>query len=508
MTLQRPPCNVIYEMRTRTILIVFAAVFFSFCFAIYGEGEQPSREAPSGAWVIPVRGDIDRGMVVFLRRGIERAVREGAEFLIFDINTFGGRVDSALQITTLIGSVDEAEAIAYITTSPEGLGVSWSAGALISFACSRIFMAPGTSIGAAAPVYMTEEGPQSAGEKTVSAVRAQIAALAEKNGYPVNIAKAMVDTDIEIREVRVGGEVRVLTEDETEDLERGGEKPERGRIVSQKGKLLTLTAKEMERYKVSSGTVANAEELLDSLGIGGGQQAVTVEKTVADTAVGIITGSAVTSLLIVIGLIALFLEITSPGFGIPGTVAIVCFAVVFASYALLGTVGSIELILFVIGLVLLIVEIFLIPGFGVVGISGLILIVLSLILSMQGFVWPQYNWQWAIFRRNILVVVSSAVGSIAVFALLASLLPQVKLFSRLILQTEQTADAGYTVQEPEAEGRLLGKRGEAVTTLRPSGKAEFEGEVLPVETDGEFLSAGDSVRIIEVSGNRIVVRKC
>jgi membrane-bound serine protease (ClpP class) len=507
LTLQRLLCNVIYEMRTRTILIVFSAVFFSFCLAVYGEGETPSRDSPSGVWVIPVRGDIDRGMVVFLRRGIERAVREGAEFLIFDINTFGGRVDSALQITTLIGSVDEAETIAYITTTPESLGVSWSAGALISFACSRIFMAPGTSIGAAAPVYMTQEGPQSAGEKTVSAVRAQIAALAEKNGYPVNIARAMVDTDIEIREVRVGGEIRVLTEDEIEGLERGGENPERGRIVSQKGKLLTLTAKEMERYKVSSGTVADTEKLLESLGIGGGQ-AVTVEKTVADRAVGIITGSAVTSLLIVMGLIALFLEITSPGFGVPGTVAIVCFAVVFASYALLGTVGSLELILFVIGLVLLIVEVFLIPGFGVVGISGLILIVLSLILSMQGFVWPQYNWQWAIFRRNILVVVSSAVGSIAVFALLASLLPQVSLFSRLTLQTEQTADAGYTVQELGAEARLLGKRGKAVTTLRPSGKAEFESEVLSVETDGEFLSAGDSVQIIEVNGNRIVVRKC
>jgi len=496
-------------MRTGTILIVFTAVFFSLCLAVYGagEGEAPSRESPSGAWVIPVRGDIDRGMVVFLRRGIERAVREGAEFLIFDINTFGGRVDSALQITTLIGSVDEAETIAYITTSPESLGVSWSAGALISFSCSRIFMAPGTSIGAAAPVYMTQEGPQSAGEKTVSAVRAQIAALAEKNGYPVNIARAMVDTDIEIREVLVGDEIHVLTEDETEALEREGEKPERGRVVSQKGKLLTLTAKEMERYKVSSGTVADTKKLLDSLGIGG-SGAVTVEKTVADKAVEIITGSAVTSLLIVMGLIALFLEITSPGFGVPGTVAILCFAVVFASYALLGTVGSIELILFVIGLVLLIVEVFLIPGFGVVGIAGLILIVLSLILSMQGFVLPRYNWQWVIFRRNILVVVSSAVGAIAAFALLASLLPQVGLFSRLTLQTAQTTDAGYTVQEPEVEGRLLGKRGAAITTLRPSGKAEFEGEVLPVETDGEFLSIGDSVQIIEVSGNRIIVRKC
>ena len=508
MTLRELLFNVIYEMRIRilTVTLITIAIAFLSSVSVSPNDTEPG-VPPSKVRVIPVRGEINRSMVVFLRRGIERASREGVDQIIFDINTLGGRVDSALQMTTLIGSVRKAQTMAYITTSPESLGVSWSAGALISFSCSRIFMAPGTSVGAAAPVYMTQEGTQAADEKTVSAVRAQFAALAEKNGYPVNIARAMVDKDIEIREVWVDGALHVLTQDEIEDLRRSGETVESGKMVSQKGKLLTLTAKEMERYGVSSGTVDSFEDLLDSLGITSYELAV-AEETVADRAVGVITGSAVTSLLIAIGLIALFLEITSPGFGVPGTVAIICFGIVFASYALLGTVGSIELILFVIGLVLLIVEVFLIPGFGVVGISGIALIVLSLILSMHGFVWPRYNWQWSIFRRNILVVVSSAVGSIAVFALLASLMPQVRLFSRLTLQTEQTADLGYTVQEPNAVDTLLGKKGKAVTTLRPSGKAEFEGEVFSVETDGEFLSSGDSVEIIEVSGNRIVVRKC
>jgi membrane-bound serine protease (ClpP class) len=482
----------------------FAAVLlFILLVQVCSADEESSN---GGVRVIPMQGEIDRSLVVFLRRGIDRALEENAQYLIFDINTFGGRVDSALQITTLIGAVEGAETIAFITSSSESLGVSWSAGALISFSCGSIFMAPGTSIGAAAPVMMTQEGPQAAEEKTVSAVRAQIAALAEKNGYPVNLAKAMVDADIEIKEARVRGELLVLTQEEIDGLERDGETVQAGKTVSQKGKLLTLTAKEMERYGASSATVDDLDDLLTALGISGSETS-TVGETAADRAVGIITGSAVTSLLIVIGLVALFLEITSPGFGVPGTVAIICFGIVFASYALLGTVGSIELILFVIGLVLLIVEVFLIPGFGVVGISGILFIVLSLVLSMQGFVWPQYNWQWGIFRRNILVVISSAAGSIAVFALLASILPQVSLFSRLTLQTEQTVDLGYTVQEPGKEDALLGKRGRAVTTLRPSGKAEFDGEIFAVETDGEFLSSGDPVEIIEVSGNRIVVRK-
>jgi membrane-bound serine protease (ClpP class) len=476
--------------------------------AAYGEHTKTHRdEIPPKIVVIPVRGDIDRALVVFLRRGIERAMDEGAGLLVFDINTFGGRVDSALQITTLIGSVRGAQTAAFITTSPEGLGVSWSAGALISFACSRLFMAPGTSIGAATPVYLTQEGTQAAEEKTVSAVRTQIAALAEKNGYPVDIARAMVDADIELYEVETDKGLVVLTGDEISTLIADGATVKKGRIVSRKGKLLTLTANESERYGVSSGTVVGIKELAAALGVESWEISE-LTLTPADRAVSVITGPGVTGVLVLIGLLALFFEITTPGFGVPGTVAVICFGIVFASYALLGTVGNIELLLFVIGLVLLVIELFLIPGFGVVGIAGILLVVLSLVLSMQGFVWPRYEWEWSVFRRNILVVLTGSVGAIAAFAVLASVIPRVKLFSRLTLQTEQTPDQGYTVQPPGSTALLVGKKGCAITTLRPSGKAEFGGEVLPVETDGEFCSAGDPVQIIEVSGNRILVRRC
>jgi membrane-bound serine protease (ClpP class) len=485
------------------IYVAIVIVILLIAFNLYAEDREVT---PGGVWIIPLQGDIDRTMVVFIRRSIDRAVEGHAGYLIFDINTFGGRADSALQITTLIGSVEDIETIAYITTGPESLGVSWSAGAIISFSCDRIYMAPGTSIGAAAPVYLTQQGTEAASEKVVSAIRAQIAALAEKNGYPVNIAKAMVDKDIALKEVRVDGRLEVLTDEEIDAAKREGESVVVGKTVTDKGKLLTLTAKEMERYGVSSGTFSKTDDLLKSLGIA--DTAVTsVEKTYADKAVNILTSSAVTGLLILAGLFALFMEIMTPGFGIPGTAAIICFAIVFASYALLGTVGSLELILFVLGIVMLIVEIFLIPGFGVVGISGIVLIVLSFILSMQGFVWPQYTWQWDIFKRNILVVVSSVAVSVIAFAVLVSITPQVRLFSRLTLKTAQSTADGYTVQEEEDARRLVGKKGKALTILRPSGKAEIDGDILVVETDGEFIEKDAVVEIIEVSGNRIVVRK-
>jgi membrane-bound serine protease (ClpP class) len=459
---------------------------------------------------IPIQGEIDRTLVVFLRRSIDQATREGAQVLLFDINTFGGRVDSALQIATLIGSVKEATTVAFVTTAPESTGVSWSAGALISFSCNRIYMAPGTSLGAAAPVIMGAQGTQAASEKVVSAMRAQVAALAEKNGYPEDIARAMVDEDIELKEIFVDGKLRVITSEELEvarrNAEREGKNLEVGRTISPAGKLLTLTAREMERYGVSSGTVEGEDELLRDMGVertAGGR----IEPTASDRAVEFITSSGFTSILILIGLVALFVEITSPGFGVPGTIAIIAFAVVFAGYGLLGTVGSLELILFVLGLVLLILEIFVIPGFGIAGVSGIVLIVASLVFSMQGFVLPEFEWQKGLFRRNLLVVSMSTVSAFVVFAVLAYALPQLRLFSRLTLSTAQSTEEGYTAQSRDELG-LLGKRGRVITTLRPVGKAEIGDEQYYVETEGEFLEVGSEVEVIEVSGNRIVVRRC
>jgi membrane-bound serine protease (ClpP class) len=241
------------------------------------------------AHFIPIHGEIDRALTVFLRRSIEKAVDQNASYLIFDVDTFGGRVDSALQIATLIGSADTAETIAYVTTSPESTGVSWSAGALISFSCSVIYMAPGTSMGAAAPVIMGQEGPQAASEKVVSAVRGQMAALAEKNGYPKDIAKAMVDQDIELREVYIDGELRAAAAEEISYIEReakkNGQTVELGKIISPAGKLLTLTAMEMERYGVSSGTMPGLEDLLKELNISE-TGIIMLEESPTDRAVG------------------------------------------------------------------------------------------------------------------------------------------------------------------------------------------------------------------------------
>ena len=502
--MKTPALYLIRWMHTRRITVLLLIVLV---------GLQVGAEALSGpVHLIPIHGDIDPALVVFVRRSIARARRAGASAIVFDIDTFGGRVDSALQIATLIGNLDPIESIAWITGGEAGTGVSWSAGALISLSTRRIFMAPGTSMGAAAPVEIGASGTaQPASEKEVSAVRAQMAALAEKNGYPTGLALAMVDKDVELLEAVVDGRSTLLTREEVPAAEERaraeGRSFELGVVVSPAGKILSLTAGEMLRYGVSSGMAARLEDLAGTIGVQPGD-ITREERGPADRLVALITSSAVTTILILVGLVALYLEITTPGFGLPGTVALACFAVVFGANFLLGTVGSLELILLLVGVILLLVEIFLIPGFGVVGISGLVLLALSLVLSMQDFVVPKVAWQWDQLRRNGLVVFGGIVGAAAVLVVLAQFVPRLTPFKRLALGTTLAAEDGFTAQPLTLGSIAVGRRGTALTTLRPVGKAEFDGEVAVVQTEGEFLGAGAPVEVVEVSGNRIVVKGC
>ncbi|MCD6343462.1 MAG: nodulation protein NfeD, partial [Spirochaetaceae bacterium] len=299
---------------------------------------------PAEVYVIPLREDVDRYLGVFLGRSLETAKKAEAELIIIEIDTFGGRVDTALEIASKIGAASWARTVAYVPADNGGRGVSWSAGALMAFSASEIWMTPGTSMGAAAPVYQTAEGMEAAGEKTVSAVRGQIAALAEKNGYPVAVALAMVDMDVVLKEVYVNGVVSLATAADIEEMERKGEEFELGKTVCDSGKLLTLTAGEMEKYGVSSGTVSTREELIASFGFTL-EDTVVLEKSRADSLITFLTSGAVTSILILAGLVALYLEITSPGFGIPGTIALVCFAVVFGISGLIGNLGPAEILM-------------------------------------------------------------------------------------------------------------------------------------------------------------------
>jgi membrane-bound serine protease (ClpP class) len=382
-------------------------------------------------------------------------------------------------------------------------------------------MAPGTSIGAAAPVTAGPDGTMEAtGEKTVAAVRSQMAALAERNGHPVGIALAMVDFDVELWEVLVDGETKALTLGDLETIEAqsGASKVERVRVISAPGKLLSLTAGEAYRYGLAAGQADNRESLLQALGAGG--PVTESSPGIADGIITLLTSGPVQVILILLGLVMIFLEINSPGFGIPGVTAIIAFLLVFGSGVLLGRVGSLEILLFLVGIALLALELFVIPGFGVVGISGFLLIGLSLVFSMQDFVIPRFDWEWSLLARNALVVAVSLIASVSGIAVIALLGPRTRLFDRLTLKAQITGTAsGPSAAGPLTEGALpavedeenyaalTGKTGVADSLLRPSGKAVIEGNVYSVEADGAFIEAGKGVIVTRVRGNRIIVKR-
>jgi membrane-bound serine protease (ClpP class) len=484
-----------------------------------GETAPPAvTAADASAWIIPIEGDIEPALVTFVRREARRAIEGGAQYIIFEIDTFGGRVDSALQITSFIMSIKKAKTVAWVRNSENSMGVSWSAGALIALSCSQIYMAEGTSMGAAAPVTIGTDGKtEGTGEKTVAAVRSQIAALAEKNGYPTGIALAMVDYDVELWEVQIDGSTRVLTLQELERLEAmdagqegAPQEIRRVGIISPAGKLLSLTAGEAYRYGLTRGLADDREALLKSLGA-----RTVLEESIpsaSDSIISLLVSGPVQGLLILIGLVMIFLEIQSPGFGIPGTAAIICFVIVFGTSFLLGQLGNLEIILFIIGLGLLAVEIFVIPGFGVIGISGIVLIAFSLILSMQDFVIPSVDWEWDLMGRNAIVVSVGLLAAITGIAVIALLGPKTKMFDRLMLKTkiDQTASEGEGWQDDGGIASdykdLVGKEGKVATVLHPIGKAEIDGETFQVESEGAFVESGAKIKVVKVQGNRIFVR--
>jgi membrane-bound serine protease (ClpP class) len=458
---------------------------------------------------------------VFVRREGRKAQAAGAECIIFEIDTFGGRVDTALQISSFIMSMKNVRTVAWVNAGSDSLGVSWSAGALIALSCSEIYMAGGTSMGAAAPVSVGPGGAaEAAGEKTVAAVRSQMAALAERNGHPAGIALAMVDMDVELWEAKAGGRIRVLTAEELERLEKAspaGEPVERIGLISPKGKLLSLTSGEAVRYGLARGIADDREALLAALGAAG--TAGESVPRMSDGLVSFLTSGPVQAILILLGLVLIFLEINTPGFGIPGVGAIVAFLLVFGSSFLLGRVGSAELLLFLLGLGLLAVELFILPGFGVVGIGGIVLIGVSLILSMQDFVIPRFEWEWDLLGRNAAVVSIGIFCSVLGIVCIALLGPKIRLFDRLTLQTRinGTANGPVNANGPLTEERLqmendgayqslAGKTGVAVSILRPVGKAEIEGRLYAVEAEDAFVEPGKTIQVIQVQGNRITVR--
>ncbi len=435
-------------------IVVTVLIIISFMFTIL----MPlwAAENEPVVYVVKVENTIEPGLVKFLERAYAEAEKERAKWVILEIDTLGGRIDSAMEIRDQIMA-------SRIPTAAHVTHRAISAGALITLACPKVIMDPASIIGAAEPRLLSLSGEaQPADEKTVSAWREEMAATARVHGRNPQIAAAMVDADIEIPG------------------------------VIEKGKLLTLGATQAKELGIADSIGSSSADVLQFLGVAGAQ-VVNFEISGAEKVARWVNQPYVGTILLTIGLAGLVLELFTLGWGIAGTVGIISLALFFGSSMVAGLAGWETIILFTIGLILLLVEILVIPGFGFAGIGGLAAMGISVFMASEN---PQ---------QALLSMAVALMGTLVLVIIGMKLMGTRNLWSRLILQTRQEKQTGYQAPSQQLEN-YLGQEGRALTQLRPAGAMEIDGKRIDVVTEGDFIPRGSRVQVIKVEGTRVVVR--
>ena len=427
-----------------------------------GDVQPLPLEAPPGSKVVVVAIDrtVELGLAAFVRRAIED--NPDAAAIILDVNTLGGRVDAAIQIRDAILDA-EPRTVAFV--HPRAI----SAGALISLACDNIIMSEGATIGAATPIQAGAGQAEAVGEKMVSYMRAEMRSTAEANGRRGDIAEAMVD-----REVVIDG-------------------------IVEEGKLLTLDTDQAIKLGMADGRYDDLDALLEGLGLEA-PELVTSELNWGEELARWLTEPTVSGLLLSVGMLGLMIAFytrTVGAFTIAGFVALALF---FGGHAVVHLVGWEEALLFLAGLILVIVEIFFVPGFGVPGVLGLICVITALVLSLIG-VPINVSFETGLLADAMTRVLLSLLGAFVLALVTMRLLSRTEFGRALVLET---AEAGWYSAPPASD--LVGRVGHALTDLRPGGKIVIDEARYDAKSEREFIGKGSQVRVVGKEGHELIVR--
>jgi len=420
-----------------------------------GATEKPADAASEGkgkvVYVIPVEKEVERGLEAFLKRTTEEAVEAHADEIIFEIDTPGGRVDSAGQIGKILQNLD-VPTTAFVTNQ------ALSAGSYIALNTDKIYMSPQATMGASGVI--NQDGSE-ADKKAQSAWKAAMKSAAESKGRNPIYAEAMADKDI--------------------DLPKYG---------APKGKFLTLDPKMAVDVGYAQGIVKHRTELLKEIGLADAD-VVEVQTTFAEELARFLTNPIVVPILLSVASLGFIVELYSPGFGIPGSMALASLILFFYGHFIAGLAGMEAALLLVLGIILIIVEFF-VPG-GIVGALGVASIVGSLLMS-----------GYSLNNMILSICIAFIVAIVAAVILFKYVGANRGLFRLIILKDRTTSDLGYVSSENRHE--LLGVEGTALTPLRPSGTALINEERVDVVSEGMFIDANTIVKVVKVEGVRVVVR--
>jgi len=488
---------------------------------LFGARAGEAGPAASGPFhkiaIILLRENPDEMIDTSVKTSILRRLRDvrewGADCVVFDIESYGGEVSSSIETGDEIFALGrEVHTIAYVHRK------TVSGAAMLAVSCNEIVMNEVAIIGDSQAIFMTPEGVQVAPEKFQTPVAAKFRSYAKGNGYPVEVAEAMVRAEMEVVRYRTRPDpatgspwVYVRVDEDQPELtpeqlaERGWSDPQ---LVVRKGEIAMFTAEQAVDFGVCSRIVPTLNALLDTLS-GPETQVRRFDWTWAERVSRWLLGMR--WLLFLVGAGALYFALKIPGTGVPEALALICFGLFFGASAIAGFAGSIELVLFFIGIVLLAVEIFVIPGFGIPGVVGIVCLIASLALAaipenMGDLPGPGPYLHFLLPMARDFVI--GSLGAALVVFFLARFLPDIPLFNALRLAPPGLRGTPpiRTMDAPEGSFPMLDTVGVADTDLRPSGRAVFGGKVRDVVAEGAWVAKGARVRVVQLRGSVIVVR--
>ena len=471
------------------------------------------------AAVIVCKGMIDNGLYKSIQRRTQIALDAGAEYLIYEIGTYGGLLESADDISKyfILDVAKKAHTVAYITTE------AISAGAMISVSCQDIIMLENTTIGDCAPIQLGGKLEGVEREKAESFTRAAFTRAAEANRYPAVLLKAMVSMGTKIyrvKNLKTGGkeffeEHQLPSDSKKYDLERK-------ELIVKDTELLTLTASQAFEYGIARVVVDDRAGAMDFLakrdGVTFAGEPIALKTSWSEEMVRWVNSPAVMAVLVMLAMLGVYIEFSTPGVILPGLVAVICFVIIVGSKYLVGMANWVEVALFILGIILLLVEIFILPGFGVAGILGIALIFFGLFgmlikNSPDKLPWPQTQYDWQLFTNGALGLLFGFFGFVLLAWLVTKHLPKIPVARRLILAAPQEAveigmgDSKAAARPSEEMPFEVGQKGVSLSQLRPAGKAKFGGLRLDVVSGGELIEADREIVVEVVEGNRIVVKE-
>lgn len=471
--------------------------------------ENRATSVPHAKRAVVIRFDrpISRGSEMYFHRKLEQAQQDKADLIILEIDSPGGGLAETEHMADALLNIDWAHIVAYIPRE------AISGAALLSLACDEIVLRPNAVIGDAGVIFMDQEfNFRFAEPKIVSEVVTRARMFAEATGRPPALAEAMVDRDAVVYRVknRQTGEVRLMNDADIQGSDVPDDWEKLHMIAeTQEDRFLHVSGQRALALGLADAVVADQQALFDRYGFD--QPVATYRWTGMDSAAAILNHPAMTFLLLVVGVISLGIELAVPGMGAGGLVAVLCFVSFFWSRFLGGTADWLEVIMFGMGMALMMVELFILPGFGIWGVTGLLLMLASIVLAGQEFVIPADAADWRTLRTSVgtVILAGCVVGAVGIF--LASHMASIPGLSRFTLKPPvETSTGTSTTRLAAGHGHItvqVGDRGTAETPLRPAGVVIFGDDSVDVVTHGTFVEAGRPVVVIEVTGNRVVVRE-